>query len=777
MAEQPPLAELVDALPEAESLDDIFAEPASHTAEKTPVARATDLAGVLVLKHDDMFLLTDARGDIERDHRGLGLYAGDTRFLSLYELRVNGVRPVVLRTGNAVGYHSTLQLTNPDLVERTADMDGSEIVLRRHSLGVVRERLVADGFAELIAIDNFTMDPERARCTIRIDADYADIFEIRGLVRAKRGERLANEGDAGHLVLGYRGLDGVVRKTHVTFSAPLKLLDARTQVTARGDLRTEGDSATEVGAVPETGPVLLVADWTLPASGHVELQIHVWTETSEEPAEADPAPIDAERPAAMHRAWRRSTASVETSHLFAQRAIDRSLSDLRVLLNSGPGEGERYIAAGVPWFCTLFGRDSLINSMQLLPVRPQVAQQTLSILARLQATEIDEWRDAQPGKILHELRTGEVARAGEIPHTPYYGTVDATPLWLMLFDEYHRWTADDALVDRLWPNALACLRWIDEYGDIDGDGFVEYKRFSRRGLDNQGWKDSGDSMRFRDGRLGDPPIALVEVQGYVYAGRRGMARLAEMRGEYDLAAQQREKADQLRDSFEAAFWMDDAGIYAMALDGDKKHIDGLASNAGHALWAGIASPERAASTARVLTSAPLWSGWGIRTLSADVVGYNPIGYHLGTIWPHDNAICAAGFARYGLSHETRKVASAMLEASTHFRDSRLPELFCGFDRAESPLPVPYPVACSPQAWSAGAIFQMISAALGLQPSAREGRLDMVAPSLPAWLADLKLHNVRVGDALVDLVLASTGEDSVSVEVMRRTGELDVVVRL
>jgi glycogen debranching enzyme len=224
-------------------------------------------------------LLTDARGDIERDHRGLGLYAGDTRFLSLYELRVNGVRPVVLRTGNAVGYHSTLQLTNPDLVERTADMDGSEIVLRRHSLGVVRERLVADGFAELIAIDNFTMDPERARCTIRIDADYADIFEIRGLVRAKRGERLANEGDAGHLVLGYRGLDGVVRKTHVTFSAPLKLLDAHTQVTARGDLRTEGDSATEVGAVPETGPVLLVADWTLPASGHVELQIHVWTET------------------------------------------------------------------------------------------------------------------------------------------------------------------------------------------------------------------------------------------------------------------------------------------------------------------------------------------------------------------------------------------------------------------------------------------------------------------------------------------------------------------
>lgn len=777
MTEQPPLAEIVD-MPEAEPADDIFAEPTTHTGAQAPeVARATDLAGVLVLKHDDTFLLTDARGDIERDHRGLGLYCGDTRFLSLYELRVNGVRPVVLRTGNAVGYHSTLQLTNPDLVERVADADGSEIVLRRHSLGIVRERLVADGFAELITIDNFTMDPERARLTVRLDADYADIFEIRGLVRERRGERLPNSGDAGHVVFGYRGLDGVARRTHITFSPTLAALDARTQVTVRGDLLADGQASAEVAAIPTTGPVLLVADWTLPPAGHVELQVHMWHETSDEPLAAEPVPIDSERPAAMHRAWRRSTASVETSHLFAQRAIDRSLADLRVLLNSGPGEGERYIAAGVPWFCTLFGRDSLINSMQLLSVRPQVAQQTLSILARLQAQEVDEWRDAQPGKILHELRTGEVARAGEIPHTPYYGTVDATPLWLMLFDQYHRWTADDELVERLWPNALACLRWIDEYGDIDGDGFVEYKRSSRRGLDNQGWKDSGDSMRFHDGRLGEPPIALVEVQGYVYAGRRGMARLAELRGEPRLAAEQWSKAEQLREAFEAAFWMDDPGTYAIALDGAKKQIDGLASNAGHALWAGIARPERAASVARVLTSAPLWSGWGIRTLSADTIGYNPIGYHLGTIWPHDNAICAAGFARYGLSHETRKVASAMLEASTHFRDSRLPELFCGFDRAESPLPVPYPVACSPQAWSAGAIFQMISAALGLEPSARERRLDMVAPSLPAWLADLRLHNVRVGDALVDLLLASTGEESVSVEVMRRTGDLDVVVRL
>jgi glycogen debranching enzyme len=773
---QQPVPDDAEPVRNFQMVDDIFAEPETH-AETAPVARATDLAGVLILKHDDLFLLTDAHGDIEPDNRGLGLYDGDTRFLSLYELRINGVRPVVLRTGNAVGYRSTLQLTNPDLLERPA-VDGSEIVLRRHSLGIVRDRLVADGFAELITIDNFTMETERARCTIRLDADYADIFEIRGLVREQRGERLPNKGDANHLVLSYRGRDGLVRKTHVSFSQPMALLDQRTRVTARGDLLTDGAESAEVRAVPTSGPILLVTEWSLPPSGHIEMTVHVWSEIDGQ-ARGDGVgvPIDAERPAAMHRAWRRSTASVETSHLYAQRTIDRALADLRVLLNTGPEEGERYIAAGVPWFCTLFGRDSLINSMQLLPVRPQVAQQTLSILARLQAQEVDEWRDAEPGKILHELRTGEVARAGEIPHSPYYGTVDATPLWLMLLDDYHRWTGDTELVDRLWPNALACLRWMEEFGDFDGDGFVEYRRHSRRGLENQGWKDSGDAIRFRDGHLGEGPIALVEVQGYVYAARRGMARLARLRGDEALAVEQEKRAEALRTAFEDAFWMEDAGTYALALDGDKRPINGLASNAGHALWAGIAAPDRAASVARVLTSAPLWSGWGIRTLSADTVGYNPLGYHLGTIWPHDNAICAAGFARYGLAHETRKVAAAMLEASTHFRDSRLPELFCGFDRTNSPLPVPYPVACSPQAWSAGAIFQIISATLGLRPSALDHRLDLVSPALPAWLADLRLLNVRVGDALVDLAFASAGDGSVSVEVQRRTGELDVIVRL
>ena len=500
----------------------------------------------------------------------------------------------------------------------------------------------------------------------------------------------------------------------------------------------------------------------------------------DEPAEDEPAAqrpsVSADEAEAMHRAWRHSSASVETSDVLAERALERASADLRLLLNSGPGEGERYVAAGVPWFSCLFGRDSLITSLQLMSVRPQIARSTLMILARLQATEVDDWRDAQPGKILHELREGELARAGEIPHAPYYGTVDATPLWLMLLDEYERWTGDLDLVDRLWPNALAALRWMDEYGDIDGDGLIEYQRHSTRGLLNQGWKDSGDAIRNSDGSLGPAPIALVEVQGYAFAARRGLARLARLRGDVALAAAQDDAAERLRTRFEEAFWMDDAQTYALALDGNKRQVDGIASNAGHALWTGIAAPDRAASVARVLTGPGMWSGWGIRTLSSETIGYNPIGYHLGTIWPHDNGICAAGFARYGLVEEARLVAGTMLEATVHFREARIPELFCGFDRERSPLPVPYPVACSPQAWAAGSLFHLVSATLGMQPNAREHRLELLRPSLPASLAGLRLRNLRVGDALVDLAFSGAVE-SISVEVLRRTGDLDVVVRL
>jgi glycogen debranching enzyme len=452
------------------------------------------------------------------------------------------------------------------------------------------------------------------------------------------------------------------------------------------------------------------------------------------------------------------------------------MSDLRLLVDPGPGEGERYVAAGIPWYDTLFGRDSIITSLQLLPIRPQVAADTLSILARLQATAHDAWRDAEPGKVLHELRTGEMALANEIPQTPYYGSVDSTPLFLVLLSEYERWTADLALVDRLWPHALAALEWIDQSGDLDHDGFVEYSRRSERGLINQGWKDSADAIRWADGRLAEGPIALVEVQGYVFQARRGMARLARRRGDAAMAERLEASAEDLRTRFEAAFWLEGPATYALALDGDKRAVDSVTSNAGHVLWSGLASPERAAGVAASLTGPDLFSGWGIRTLSAAMAGYNPISYHIGSIWPHDNAICATGLWRYGFGDEASRVAGALLEATQYFRDARLPELFCGFDRSSSPYPVPYPVACSPQAWAAGATFQLVEAMLGLAPDAANHELELRNPMLPAWLPDVRLENLVVGDAVVDL-LVRRSDGSTGVEVLRRSGDIDVVVRV
>ncbi|MEO6350632.1 MAG: glycogen debranching N-terminal domain-containing protein [Candidatus Limnocylindrales bacterium] len=766
----------------------------SATAQRIPeggpqIMRATDLTGVHILKHDNLFMLCDAYGDVHIDSRGLGLYERDTRVLSLYELRLNGIRPVVLRAGPAVNYRGTIQMTNPDLFDDEIDgLDPSAMVLRRHSLGVVRDRVIGGGFGERITVENYTAATERARLTLRLDVDYADIFELRGFVRERRGERLATEGDGGLLTFAYRGLDDAMRRTHVRLMPQMRVVGTD-------------------GLIPAAGPVVLELDQTLQPGEKLTISVDVWTELPLDsigqtvvmpPAEdeelsddgsdyaeasdasdasvAARASVNADEPAATHRAWRTSSASIETDRVLADRAFERSSADLRLLMNTGPGPDERYVAAGVPWFCGLFGRDSLITALQTVFVRPQLARWTLMLLARLQATEVDDWRDAEPGKILHELREGELAAAGEIPQGPYYGSIDATPLWLMLLDAYERWTADSELVDRLWPNAMAALRWMDEYGDLDGDGLLEYSRRSRDGLLHQGWKDSPDAIQSRDGRPAESPVALVEVQAYAYAARRAVARLAGVRGDDRLAATQLDAAEKLRQRFEDQFWMDDAGTYALALDGSKMQVNAVASNAGHALWAGIASPERAASVARTLMGPGMWTGWGIRTLSGRTAGYNPIGYHSGTVWPHDNAIAAAGFARYGLTDEARRVAGAMLEATMHFREARLPELFCGFDRDQSPMPVPFPVACAPQAWAAGSLFQILGALLGLQPNAREKRLEIVRPSLPDALPSLRLRNLRVGEAVVDIHF-SARDGSPTVEVERRTGDLDVVVRL
>jgi glycogen debranching enzyme len=675
------------------------------------------------------------------------------------------------------------------------------MILGRHSLGVVRERVIGSGFGERITVQNYTTGVERARLTLALDADFADIFELRGVVRETRGTLLPVEMDESVVTFGYRGLDDAVRRTYVRVAPQMRVLGLYSSGSgspvnleldaslAPGELLTLAvDIWADVPATDVPATDVAATDAFAPAApvGHDEevdpdidgdpYSLDDGNGTTADASPASRASVSADEAAAMHRAWRSSSASIETDRTVVDRAFERASTDLRLLINSGPGPDERYVAAGVPWFSTLFGRDSVITALQTLFVRPQLARSTLLTLARLQATELDDWRDAQPGKILHELRAGELAAATEIPQGPYYGAVDSTPLWLMLLDEYERWTADTELVERLWPNALAALRWLDEHGDLDGDGFIEYERRSPDGLVNQGWKDSPGALRSRDGSVPEAPIAPVEAQAYAYAARRGVARLAGVLGDDRLAAAQIHAAEQLQLEFERLFWMDDAGTYAIALDATKRQVDGTASNAGHALWTGIASPERAASVCRVLMRPDMWSGWGIRTLASTTPGYNPIGYHSGGVWPHDNGIAAAGFARYGFTDEARLICGTLLEATMHFREARLPELFCGFGREQSPMPVPYPVACSPHARSSGSLFHVLAALLGLRPSAREKRLEIVRPALPDALPSLRVRNMRVGEALVDLDFAAH-DGTIAVEVVRRTGDLDVVVRL
>src|SRR5688572_1171403 len=579
-------------------------------ARDVPIEKATDLGSVQVLKHGNRYLLTDSFGDIHPDSRGLGLYRGDTRSLSCSVLRVGGVRPVLLQTSVGGNYRGNIQMTNPS-ADRNPDAKVHPLDdLVGRTIGIGRERLIgADGFEERVRIVNHAAQPATIPMELELGMDGADIFEVRGFPRTERGRLLPIAVADRRVTFRYDGVDGTQYLTHIELSEPVSVVEPVAEVTADG--RNAG-AALRLHWALSLGPgEVREVCWT------------VWTSQREAPApERDEATgrrelgvlfpaaprVSGDEGAAAYHAWERGTTSVVSDHELFNLVLKRSVSDLRLLINEGPGPDERYIAAGVPWFATLFGRDALITAFQSLAFRPQLAVETLTTLAAYQATEDDPSRDAEPGKILHELRTGEMARNGELPHTPYYGSVDATPLWLILLGATFDWTGDRDLVDRLWPNAMAALDWIDRYGDRDGDGFVEYERRSERGLLNQGWKDSSDAIRDRKGRFAEAPVALAEVQGYVFDAKRRMARLARVRGEDELATRLDTEAEALRERFEAAFWIEDRGYYAMALDRDKKPADAIGSNAGHCLWSGIVTPARARSVASRLVAPDMFSG-------------------------------------------------------------------------------------------------------------------------------------------------------------------------
>lgn len=666
-----------------------------------------------LLKQGRSLLIFASSGDIGPTDAGRqGLYYADTRFLSLLALRLGRHQPVLLdATLGERDQLFTAHLTNPELQTETVNATGERVqaVLPAHSLHLVRTRLLWQAvWYEAVTVTNYQAQPCVVPLTLHFAADFADIFEVRGYRRTRRGHSVAPQVDRDRVVLGYQGLDQVERYTELRFEpAPRSLAGAE-------------------------------AYWQFTLAAHASVTLLVTTickTTTRKPAVFSYA-----------TAWEgvRSQSgvsaadwSVRVAHPGLNAWLARSASDLQLLLTER--DGILYPDAGIPWFCTPFGRDGIITALATLWYNPHIAQGVLRYLAATQATAVIPAQEAEPGKIVHETREGEMAATGAVPFGRYYGSVDATPLFVMLAGAYYQQTGDQALIATLWPHIERALGWIDTYGDRDGDGFVEYVPQAPPALRHQGWKDSGHAVFHADGRPAEGAIALCEVQGYVYAAKRAVAAMATALDKPELATRLRAAAAVLQARFEDAFWCEELGMYALALDGNKQPCRVRSSNAGHCLFAGIAHPERARRVAETLLSADCFSGWGIRTIAAATRGYNPMSYHNGSVWPHDNALIAAGMSRYGLVDMAQQVFAGMLALSCQMAGYRLPELICGFARAGDAGPVRYPTACAPQAWAAAAVFLLVQAALGLTVQTEPPRIKITATELPPCLQGVEIR--------------------------------------
>lgn len=691
------------------------------------------------LKYGEAFAVLDSFGDIGVvPDSPEGYFFRDTRYLSRFELGFEGRRPLLLSSTLEDDNASlTVALTNPDL------RHGGEVTMARDLVSIDRTKvLVAAGCYERIGICNYDARARSVRLTFRFDADFRDLFEVRGTRRSARGTRHPGVAADGRVVLRYDGLDDVARFTTLRFEPAPDVLDG-------------GGAEYRLTLQPGAKATILVGV------------------ACAERAPAEPIPfLEAYRE--NRRGLKQVTAGIATvdssNDLFNEVAC-RATSDIYMLVSRT--EHGLYPFAGIPWFSTVFGRDGIITAMMMLWVDPNLARGVLRYLAATQATEFDPERDAQPGKVLHEQRHGEMANLFEVPFKHYYGTVDATPLFVMLAGMYFDRTGDLATVREIWPHLEAALRWCDECGDRDGDGFVEYIREKETGLANQGWKDSQDSIFHADGSDAIGPIALCEVQGYVYAAKLAASDMARALKHGQRATDLLDEAAALKLRFHQAFWCEDIGTYALALDGTKARCRVRSSNAGHTLFTGIADASVAPRVAASLTGAEGFSGWGIRTIAQGEARYNPMSYHNGSVWPHDNALCVLGFARYGLKAEALKVFTGMFEAAAYQELRRLPELFCGFVRRRRRGPTAYPVACSPQAWASATPFALLSACLGLTLDHARDEISFVDPRMPAFLDELVLRGLRLGNSTADIRLRRDGDDT-TVSVLRRQGSARVV---
>src|ERR1700722_195173 len=689
------------------------------------------------MKHDDCLLVFDSHGDIGASSGGPdGLFKCDTRYLSHFEMLINGLQPLLLGSNlSDDNFILSVDLTNPDIYYE------NRIVLQKDQLHVARTVFVwRSTLFHRFAVRNFGAERVRVLLSITFDNDFADLFEVRGARRGRRGAvRSHIEGD--RVDFNYLGLDGKMRQSRILFEpTPTHLSPSL----ASFQLDLEPKESVSLFCTISCG------------------------------RDQPPPPPFLKSLRSAHRELKRIIrvgTEIETSNHLFNEVLRRATADLAILLthtSQGP-----YPYAGIPWFSTTFGRDGLITAMQCLWLDPRVALAVLTRLAAYQATDYDAESDAEPGKILHEMRAGEMAAMHEVPFGLYYGSVDSTPLFVILAGRYAQTTGDLDTLRSLWPAIDRALGWIDGPGDRDHDGFVEYFKATPRGLSNQGWKDSYDSVFHADGRLAEGPIALAEVQGYVYAAKKLASWCANQLGFTERTRQLDTEADQLAERFEEAYWCEEIGTYALALDGDKRPCRVATSNAGQVLFSEIARSDRAERIGRRLMEPNFFSGWGVRTVAVDEPRYNPMSYHNGSVWPHDNAMIAAGLARYGDSRAATRIFQGMFDAATYMDLRRLPELFCGFPRFRGRGPTLYPVACAPQSWSSGAFFALLQASLGIEQDPFANVIRFRNPKLPVFLDSVVLRGLKAGTGSVDLSVRRQGNDKISLQILAARGDIEV----
>jgi glycogen debranching enzyme len=672
----------------------------------------------ITLKYGDAFLVTDACGDLLASRQEMGLYWHGTRYMRTCNLFLEG-RPLLMLSHHIadMGDACQIDLTNTAFTLNNGYYVEQGAIHISRLLEMQHEHLI-----QTITVTSFCSLPVPLTLTLKIDADFRDLFEARGMQRAKRGTLLPTALKADGMTLSYRGVDEVERTTQVHWTLPC----------------SQGQSDR--------------AHWRIFLERGEPVELRITTGMSE---------AKAERYAATNVAlpsWHSlPRPTIRSNDYLFNRLFTRGMNDLLMLATMTPHGYYPY--AGIPWFSTPFGRDGLITCLEFLPWFPEVTRGALSFLAAYQGTRLDPFTDEEPGKMLHEMRSGEMANLREIPYIPYYGSIDVTPLFLITLEEYIRWTNDRALLEQIWPNAQAAAQWLVEYGDRDGDGFIEYHKASEKGLANQGWKDAWDAISHRDGRLAPSPIALCEVQAYAFAAYRAMNYLATRLGHIQEAERWQQRATTLQERFLRDFWWEEEGTFYLALDAEKQPCEVVASNPGQCLWTGIVPAEKAEQIISRLMQADMYSGWGLRTLSTTAVRYNPMSYHNGSVWPHDTALVGAGFARYNAKAEAGTLIRSLYQSSLFFEGARLPELYCGFPLRQGYGPTRYPVACSPQAWAAGAPFLLLNALLGLQPDAEHQRLTLVRPTLPDWLQSMEIRGLRLGDRCVHLRLMLSGEQT------------------